>query len=551
MSSSSFDHDIRDNQLDVISGDEVSATTDETTATTRTHKNKIDNAYEREPVPEPAYKGWIDFIGLFGSRHTAGTEFAIGPLFVARGATATDVVFGLLIGNILATLSWRYITAPIATSKRFTAYYAMERVVGKNLMYAYDALACLSLSLIGGAMFTVSATAVGEFFDVDMPELNDWLPTSWAFVGIVMFCGVFTTIVAIFGITFVTNFGTVATPILIAGITYMAVRSLDMLGIGEDDTNLWDILNEKVYPGTVVDDSFSKFGFAHCVFFAWFCDLQLHIGQNDQAILRYAKTPQMGWASAAGMFIGHYYAWIVAGIMYAVQLQEDPTNTSVAPGPIANLVGGIFGVIVVIIAGWSTANPVMYSGGLALQHAFPTMKASTSTLLVGSAATVAALFPLFTSRVLELLAFAGLALCPMGVILFADFWILPRLGIQNEMAANAAVEASADNVEDEANRYAIKSNTLNTTNWAAVYTWAIALIVSVPIAMTTVLEVFFTPLITVTLSLILYVGFSIRQNKGRSIKKVHEISTILSDHSPKNGDNKPGTKELVNTETGV
>ena len=39
------------------------------------------------------------------------------------------------------------------------------------------------------------------------------------------------------------------------------------------------------------------------------------------------------------MYVGHYFAWITAGIMYAVQLKEDPENTSVAPGPIAKLVG--------------------------------------------------------------------------------------------------------------------------------------------------------------------------------------------------------------------
>ena len=112
-------------------------------------RTKIDNAYEREPVPESAYKTWLDFIGLFASRHTAGTEFAIGPLFVARGATAIDVVLGLFIGNILATLSWRYICAPIAVRKRLTPNYVMERVVGTKVMYAYDIISGLALSLLG------------------------------------------------------------------------------------------------------------------------------------------------------------------------------------------------------------------------------------------------------------------------------------------------------------------------------------------------------------------------------------------------------------------
>ena len=37
-------------------------------------------AYERQPVPHDRLKGWLSFLGLFTSRHTVGTEFAIGPL---------------------------------------------------------------------------------------------------------------------------------------------------------------------------------------------------------------------------------------------------------------------------------------------------------------------------------------------------------------------------------------------------------------------------------------------------------------------------------------
>ena len=57
------------------------------------------HAYEREPVPQDRLKGWLSFLGLFTSRHTAGTEFAIGPLFVCNGATALDVIVGLAIGK--------------------------------------------------------------------------------------------------------------------------------------------------------------------------------------------------------------------------------------------------------------------------------------------------------------------------------------------------------------------------------------------------------------------------------------------------------------------
>ena len=61
--------------------------------------------------------------------HTAGTEFMIGPLFVAWGASAFSLIFGLLLGNLLAVLTWRFLTATIATRERLTLYFKMEKII--------------------------------------------------------------------------------------------------------------------------------------------------------------------------------------------------------------------------------------------------------------------------------------------------------------------------------------------------------------------------------------------------------------------------------------
>ena len=42
---------------------------------------------------------------MYAGEHTAGTEFVIGPLFVAHSVTAFDLTVGLLVGNLLAVLS--------------------------------------------------------------------------------------------------------------------------------------------------------------------------------------------------------------------------------------------------------------------------------------------------------------------------------------------------------------------------------------------------------------------------------------------------------------
>ena len=62
--------------------------------------------YEREPVPQRALLGFNSFVGMYAGEHTAGTELMIGPLFVAAGVSAFDLVVGLLLGNALAVLSW-------------------------------------------------------------------------------------------------------------------------------------------------------------------------------------------------------------------------------------------------------------------------------------------------------------------------------------------------------------------------------------------------------------------------------------------------------------
>src|SRR3972149_1180816 len=84
--------------------------------------------YEREPVPERALLGFKSFVGMYAGEHCAGTELMIGPLFVARGVGAVDLVAGLLLGNLLAVLSWAFLTAPVAPPARLTLYYQLEKI---------------------------------------------------------------------------------------------------------------------------------------------------------------------------------------------------------------------------------------------------------------------------------------------------------------------------------------------------------------------------------------------------------------------------------------
>ena len=326
------------------------------------HLNAVEE-FERTPVPEKKWKGLGSFLGMYAGEHTAGTEFVIGPLFVARGVGASDLILGLLAGNLLAVLSWGFLTAPIATKVRITLYYMLEKICGSKLTLIYNLVNALMFCFLAGSMIAVSATAVGIPFNLPMPSLNDWLPNSVGWVVAVIVVGFVTTIIAMFGYNYVSRFANIAAPWMILVFIAAAVAVLPDLGV-TSVSDFWTVAKTKIWRGVPLEGQ-SQFTFWHVMFFAWFCNMAMHIGMADLSILRYAKKWYHGFSSATGMFVGHYIAWIASGILYSLFLMQTNYSTEFAPGPIAFKAAGIAGAVCVIIAGWTTANPTIYRAGLA------------------------------------------------------------------------------------------------------------------------------------------------------------------------------------------
>jgi purine-cytosine permease-like protein len=393
------------------------------------------NEFERTPIPESSLKGSKSFLGMYAGEHTAGTEFVIGPLFVAHGVSAGDLVFGLLIGNLLAVLSWGLITAPIATTKRMTLYYQLERIAGKSVVRWYNLVNALMFCFLAGSMIAVSATAVGIPFDLEMPTLTDWLPRSPGWILTVLFMGAVITLVAIQGYSQVSKFANVMSPWMILVFFSAAIVGLAQLGVNSADS-LVSIAREVIWTGVPLP-GMSKFSVWHIIFFAWFCNMAMHIGMSDLTILRYAKSWKYGFTSFAGMYLGHFVAWIASGILYAVFLQANAASQEFAPGAIAYQTLGIAGAVCVVIAGWTTANPTIYRAGLALQGIFPKTQTWKITAIVGGITSLAACFPALVMKLLDFVALYGLLLMPMGAVIFADFYFSKKMGFREEGALNS------------------------------------------------------------------------------------------------------------------
>ena len=397
-------------------------------------KGQLDSVeeFERTPVPQKHWKGWGSFIGMYAGEHTAGTEFVIGPLFVAHGVSAGGLVFGLLVGNLLAVLSWALLTAPIATKSRTTLYYMLERICGTKLTAIYNVVNALMFCFLAGSMIAVSATAVGIPFHLTMPSLNDWLPNSAGWIVAVLIVGAVTTVVAMFGYAQVARVASIAAPWMILVFVAAAVAVLPELGV-KSISDFWTVANEKIWTSVPLQGQ-SKFTFWHVMFFAWFCNMAMHIGMADLSIFRYAKKWYHGFSSATGMYVGHYIAWIASGILYSLFLMESNYSTEFAPGPIAYRAAGIAGIICVIVAGWTTANPTIYRAGLALQSIRPKWKTWRVTMVIGMITTAAACFPALVMKLLDFVALYGLILMPMGAVILMDVYILPRIGYKGNYA---------------------------------------------------------------------------------------------------------------------
>ena len=387
------------------------------------------NEFDREPVASHRLQNSGNFIGIYAGEHVAGTEFVIGPLFVAHGVTAGDLLGGLLVGNLLAVLSWAFICAPIAVRTRLNLYWKLRKITGPYLLLIYNLVNALMFCFLAGAMISVAATAIGIPFDIAMPGLSDMYPTGPGWVAVVLIVGCAVTVLAILGFEKIAQFSKLAAPWLLLVFVASAVAVLPQLGVNSW-SDLKDVADSKIWTGMPMEGR-TKFTFWHVTFFAWFANMAMHIGMADMTLLRYARRWQYGFASAFGMYLGHFVAWIASGVLVALAFQE---NAEVAPGPIAFMGAGVAGLIAVVLAGWTTANPTIYRAGLAIQTITPNWKRWKVTLIVGLVTSLAALFPALMMRLLDFVALYGLLLMPMGAVIFADYWICPRLGLHQDYA---------------------------------------------------------------------------------------------------------------------
>ena len=454
---------------------------------------RLDQTYEfdREPISEKNLHGGRYFAGLFAGEHVAATEFVIGALFVSWGAGVADIIFGLLLGNLFAVLSWAWITAPMGVQVRLTLYWYLRKITGPVVTVIYNVLNAVLYCILAGAMITVAASAVRIPFHI--PAQTSWFPEDMRFVLVVLVVGAVVVTFAILGFKRVAQFSTLSAPWMIIMFVAGALISLPLLAASVPEigrignfADFWNLAGQTIWTGQTAGQM-TPLGFWHVAAFAWIANLAMHVGLSDMAVFRYARRTAYGFYSAFGMYLGHYLAWIAAGIMgaaAAVAMQRPLIELDA--GGVAFYALGVSGAIAVVIAGWTTSNPTLYRAGLALQAVTPGWPRWLVTLIAGSITTLIACSPFVFTKLLDFVGLYGLLLMPIGAVVVVEHWVFPRIGFTRYWAAGQG----------------------RLLNWPALLAWVLAILIAMALWQTSTLHLFFLFIPTWFMTSILYIAFA-------------------------------------------
>lgn len=407
------------------------------------------------PVSEKNLSGIGNFLGLYGGEHIAATEFVFGATLVSWGCSAKDILIGLIIGNILAVLSFTLCCAPLAVDTRLTLYSYLRKILGPVAQKFYALVWGACSVVLASSGICVSATAIREV--VGLPIQHNWYPTSLGFIVIVLVLGAIVTVVAANGFDAVAKFSSTCVPWMITIFFIGALVALPQLaavsGAGvRSFGDIWNLFSSNV--GIAANPDAPPITVVHVACFAWLCNLAWHMGCNDMGLFRFAKNARYGLVSAIGMFVGHFFAWVMVAIMGAAASAILQTALpQLDPGAVTNTVFGLAGIAAVIVAGWTTANPTIYRSALSINILFPRFSRKGVTYIIGVLMTILACFPAMTN-IGNIVQILGWAVVGVGAICVVEHFLFPRIGYTRHWSMYRGMHV----------------------NWAAIIAWVISVL---------------------------------------------------------------------------
>ncbi|MCR2822591.1 cytosine permease [Lederbergia panacisoli] len=349
----------------------------------------MQNDYAREAVPESERKKWLSIslvwiaVGIDLSAMLFGAE-------LGKGMNFNDALLSVIIGSaILGVLAafCAYIGAVTGLSTSMISRFTFG-ISGAKFVSLFIAISLLGWFGVQTGFFAENAfAAIKGAMGLELP-----MPLLAGIGGILMM----TT--AIFGYRAIEKLSSWSVPLLLILVILAVILAIKQFG-----------LSELKAP---VENVFS-FGMAISLVISIFVTGAV----ISPDVSRWAKTRKDAvLASFFGFFFGNSFMIVVAMILSRIMDESSLTTIMITVGL------GIPGILVLILAQWTTNTSNAYSSGLSLSVIFTRTNKAVLTLIAGIIGTLLAVLGIY-DYFINFLSIMTLFIAPIGGVYTAYYYI--------------------------------------------------------------------------------------------------------------------------------
>jgi cytosine permease len=346
--------------------------------------------YETERVPETSLRSWWDILAVqFG--FIFGSSALVWAMKFTAGFTFIDAIWVFVVGHFLVFWVF-YLNGLLGVRERMTTFFIARQAFGPVGTHVIAVL--LSFAMVGWMGAQVAATAEGIAAATGINVI---------LLDIILGIGILWS--SVVGFKALKRLSNVSVPFfIVVCIAGIVISHSKIGGIGAL------ISAQPTQPMSFMQGISAVIGSIAMM------------GLVTPDISRYAKSSRdLSVAVIVSFAVGHILIPL-AGVLMA--MAAGSTNVGVVCWKLL----GWWGVLMLILSGWTTADNDIYSAGLALQEVWPNVKRWKICTVVGILGTLAAIFGILKYLISWMVLLAAIA-PPAFAIMQADYWVLPLFGV--------------------------------------------------------------------------------------------------------------------------
>lgn len=352
-------------------------------------KNKLIDDYELEPVPDDKRKGWVKLTLVWIAGIIALSATALGGA-LGSGMSLNEAIVSTLIGTFLLSLI-SVICCIVGAKTGLSTSLVSSFALGRYGSMAVSVIIAISLFGWFGVQLDLFGSSLNKVI-LDVFNVNI-SPSLLMIIG-----GILMTITATIGYNAIEKLSVLAVPllaILLIGSVYVVSSSFTYAELNTaplTSTPLTIGMGISVVIGSLAVGAI--------------------IGPD---ISRYAKSVKDAVISSMlGYFVGYSIVLIISAILAKATSEVDVVAIMIGIG------WGTGGMLVLILAQWTTNNTNLYSSALGFSVVFRRVPKYVLTIIAGLIGTAFAIAGIYT-QFIPFLNVLSILIPPIGGVYTADF----------------------------------------------------------------------------------------------------------------------------------